>query len=201
VVSFEELREVHRKERASPKLVALAPTFWKEVADYFLGKMQKYEELRQQTSRFTDKVLGQFEREVRNAGRVISELYTLREKKLLLMAWSEVATKDRKDLRDLTPEERDMYKVILEQLKEGRNTMLAGVLAGEKAEEKEEPPAPEPETQQVRILENVASFLGTDLNLYGPYEPGQLAELPLRYVKLLVDKGKAEIVSAFEGKS
>lgn len=194
MVSFEELREVHRKERASPKLVPLPKGFWNGVAEYFSRKMKKYEDLRKNPTRFTDKVVSKFEREVRNAGRVIVELYTLREKKMLMLAWSEVATKEKNDLRQLVPEERKIYKGIVEMLKGGRGQILANVLAGQVSEEQETEPEQEPGTQKVRILDDVASFLGTDLNLYGPYEKDQLAELPLRYAKLLVDKGKAELV-------
>ena len=46
MVTFEEIREFHRKERASPKLVQLPSDFWKKVAEYFAEKMKKYEELK-----------------------------------------------------------------------------------------------------------------------------------------------------------
>ena len=34
--------------------------------------------------------------------------------------------------------------------------------------------------------------MGTDLNLYGPYSKGDNVELPEKYAKLLIDKGKAK---------
>ncbi len=194
MVTFEEIREFHRKEKSTPKLIQLPPDFWKSVADYFSEKMKKYEELKNTSSRFTDKVLTQFERELRNAGRVLLELYTLREKKMLMLAWGE-AGGNKADIRALTPEEGELYRKIVEELKKGRDAILANALAGEKSEKREKVKEKQEDTMRVKILDKVPAFLGTDLNLYGPYEPEQTVSLPPRYAKLLIEKGKAEPVN------
>lgn len=194
MVNFEALREIHRKERAGAKLGTIPSNFWKEVADYFAAKMQKYEELRKNPSRFTDKVLTQFEKEIRNAGRIIKELYTLRENKLIRRACIEVATDDKQDLQALVPEERKIYEALLLNLKAGRDGILAKVLAGESLGKVSNSDEAVEDFEKVKITGAVASFLGTDLNLYGPYEKDQLAELPPKYAKLLIEKGKAEKV-------
>lgn len=194
MVSFEDLREVHRKERASPKLVSIPAGFWRDVSEYFAEKMRRYEELRKNPSRFTDKVLTQFEKEIRNAGRIIKELYTLRERKIIRQAGTEVATGEKQEMQDMVPEERKIYEAVVLNLKAGRDGILAKVLAGRTAGEggEKKEGAEQTDSRKIRILEPVASFLGTDLNLYGPYEKGQLAELPVKYAELLVEKGKAE---------
>ena len=195
MISFEGLREVHRKERASPKLVSIPSGFWKDVSEYFAGKMRKYEELRSNTSRFTDKVLTQFEKEIRNAGRIIKELYTLRERKIIRQAGTEVATDEKQELQDMVSEEKKIYGAIVDNLKAGRDGVLAKVLAGEKIGQKDDKDGDKAESDslKIKITDSVASFLGTDLNLYGPYEKDQLAELPTKYAKLLIEKGKAEM--------
>ena len=180
MITFAEIREVHRKERESAKLVPLPDTFWKDVAEYFAEKMRKYEDLKKTSSKFTDKVLTQFERELRNAGNVLIELYTIREKKMLMLAWGEVGG-SKADTRALTPEEREVFERIVEELRSARDRILANAMAGEKI-------------VRIKVLEKIPAFLGTDLNLYGPYEPGQVVELPARYAKLIVEKGKASIV-------
>jgi len=193
VITFAEIREVHRKERESAKLVPLPDTFWKDVAEYFAEKMRKYEDLKKTSSKFTDKVLTQFERELRNAGNVLIELYTIREKKMLMLAWGEVGG-SKADTRALTPEEREVFERIVEELRSARDRILANAMAGEKIESREEEKEEEEEMVRIKVLEKIPAFLGTDLNLYGPYEPGQVVELPARYAKLIVEKGKASIV-------
>ena len=195
MITFEELREVHRKEMSSQTLVPLAPDFWNSVASYLKEKMEKYEKLRTETTKFTDKVLAQFERELRNAGRVIKDLYAAREKKILLLAFTEVATEEAVDIRGMTPEEQGLFKKVVGILKSGRDKILTATLAGEKAEEKKEEEKKEPESVRVKILDKVPSFLGTDLKLYGPFEKGETVELPQKYANLLIEKGKAEPVN------
>ena len=195
MISFEELREVHRKEKSSQTLVPLAPDFWKSVASYLKEKMDKYEKLRSETSKFTDKVLSQFEREIRNAGSVIKEIYTAREKKMLLMSFTEVATEEEVDIRGLTPEEQAVYKQIVTILKSSRDNVLTATLAGENAIKESETEKAEPDTVKLKILDKVPSFLGTDLKLYGPYEKGEKVELPKKYAALLLEKNKAEEIS------
>jgi DNA replication initiation complex subunit (GINS family) len=193
VLSFEDLRDAQRKERSNPGIQPLKAEFWKDVAGYVSNKMEKYDELREGSSRFTDKVVAKFEREMRNAARVIVELYALRERKILMLAWSEVATEEKTDTRPLAPEERELFQQLVRVLKGVRQNVLDSALAGEESEVKPGKKETEHEKLRVAILEEVQAFMGTDLNLYGPYSAGEEVELPERYAKLLVDKGKAKL--------
>ncbi|MBR9689814.1 MAG: hypothetical protein GOV01_02885 [Candidatus Altiarchaeota archaeon] len=194
MLSFELLRDAHRKEKSNPGIQPLKSEFWKEVAEYFSKKMEKYQELRNNTSRFTDKVLAKFEREMRNAANVVIEFYALRERKIILMSWSEVATDEKTDTRPLTPEEKDFFTRLVSVMRGVRNDILDKSLAGEESEMA--PPKKEetPKTFEVKITEDVQAFMGTDLNLYGPYSKGKKVELPEKYAKLLADKGKAKLI-------
>jgi DNA replication initiation complex subunit (GINS family) len=193
VLSFEDLRDAQRKERSNPGIQPLKAEFWKDVAGYVSNKMEKYDELREGSSRFTDKVVAKFEREMRNAARVIVELYALRERKIIMLAWSEVATEEKTDTRPLAPEERELFQQLVRVLKGVRQNVLDSALAGEESEVKPGKKETEHEKLRVAILEEVQAFMGTDLNLYGPYSAGEEVELPERYAKLLVDKGKAKL--------
>ncbi len=51
------------------------------------------------------------------------------------------------------------------------------------------------ENKVIRFLQYIPSFLGTDLNNYGPFEPEDIARLPCRMAKLLIDKKAAEEIS------
>ena len=192
MISFEQLREVHRKERSKPGILQIPSVFWKEVAEYVFKKMKKYEELRKNSNRFTDKVLAKFERELRNAARVIVELYALRERKIILLAWSEVATDETTDVRFLTIEEKEFFTRMVNVMKGARKEILDRALAGEESEIKSDEKENLPEKFKVEVVEEVKAFMGTDLNLYGPYSEGDVVELPEKYAKLLLEKGKAK---------
>lgn len=192
MLSFEDLRDAQRKERSSPGIQPLKPEFWKEVAEYMSSKMEKYQELSNKSSRFTDKVLAKFEREMRNAARVIVEFYALRERKVLMLAWSEVATEEKTDTRPLTPEETEFFSRMVNVMKGVRQDVLDKALAGEETKIKVPESAKKTEKTKVEILEDVQAFMGTDLVLYGPYSKGDNVELPEKYAKLLTDKGKAK---------
>lgn len=204
MLNFEQLRDAHRKERSSPSIQNLEKDFWKLVAEYFSTKMEKYQELRNNSSRFTDKVLAKFEREMRNAANVVIEFYALRERKIILMSWSEVATDEKTDTRPLTPEEKEFFIKMVGVMKSVRENILDKALAGEESEKAPEKQKKAPDKYVVKVTEDVQAFMGTDLNLYGPYSEGEKVELPEKYAKLLVDKGKATLIEeekAEEGKA
>ena len=53
----------------------------------------------------------------------------------------------------------------------------------------------EHERIKVKFLEKVEQFVGTELDLYGPFEPESIAELPKEIADILVNKGSASILS------
>jgi DNA replication initiation complex subunit (GINS family) len=48
------------------------------------------------------------------------------------------------------------------------------------------------DTKLVRFINAVPRFVGDDLNIYGPYEEQDVANLPQKVVKVLIDKNRAE---------
>ncbi len=61
-----------------------------------------------------------------------------------------------------------------------------------KPQEKE--PEPDKDKKNLVFKEDIESFLGDDLEEYGPFEKGQTAELPTGVADILINNGKAEIV-------
>lgn len=47
---------------------------------------------------------------------------------------------------------------------------------------------------KVKFLQKVEQFVGKELEIYGPFEPGTTAELPKEIADILVNKGSASIV-------
>ena len=48
------------------------------------------------------------------------------------------------------------------------------------------------ELKLLRILEQVPQFVGTDLEVYGPFKPEDVANIPSDVANLLVETGSAE---------
>jgi len=44
----------------------------------------------------------------------------------------------------------------------------------------------------ISFVQDVSEFIGLDGNMLGPFEKGQIANLPVEISKILVDDGKAE---------
>jgi len=63
---------------------------------------------------------------------------------------------------------------------------------GEKKSDKE---ISDEENKLVRFLNPVPKFLGTELEIYGPYEEEDVANLPSRIAQILIQKGRAEEIA------
>ena len=77
------------------------------------------------------------------------------------------------------------------KLKESRDTILNSLINGKKIE-------PKPiktngnALKMVRFISYIPSFVDSDMNNYGPYEPEDIASLPERISNLLIEKEKAK---------
>ena len=125
-------------------------------------------------------------------------------------SWTGNAFAQAKNNRDITYEPnrplesqglriRDVVKILKKGEKGNvppvlREEILDKALAGEMTDISPSEKQEEPEKYDVEVLEDVQAFMGTDLNLYGPYSSGEKVELPEKYAKLLVDKGKAKLL-------
>ena len=65
----------------------------------------------------------------------------------------------------------------------------------QESEIKKETPQESPnqkEKKKITFTHTVPKFLGRELEVYGPFEPGETAELPLELSDILIKKGRAE---------
>ena len=89
---------------------------------------------------------------------------------------------------------------MVEKLRQNSEQVLQKVLKLEtpqqiEAQEKPKDLKTEPSSGQlVRFTQEVPKFMGTDLQVYGPYQPEDLAKLPAEIADLLVRKEKAEAI-------
>ena len=164
--------------------------------------------------------------QIDNIHRILKDLHTRREKKILNLAWNKARTNSSLiTSQNLLDEENQLFNSLAQQLTGFREGVLLNILQlnmptleqipskvilqkqeekklSELSEEKQEVassvPEQETETQQVKkviFTNSVPKFVGTNLEIFGPYDKGDTAELPEKIVSVLVRKGRAELSS------
>lgn len=156
------LREIQRKERMSPYLQELGRDFYRELEGYVREVHSKY---------LTESEEGEISKlsvalgELENIRAIISDIYETREKKIVSNALYYVRSEDEMGVENLTKEEEEMLRGIIEVLREKRASVLDRVIGertsktpprrklkeevGEEAEVKAKPEAKEVEAEPV----------------------------------------------------
>ena len=52
--------------------------------------------------------------------------------------------------------------------------------------------AQEKETKRIKFTHYVPKFLGREMEVYGPFEPEDIATIPTELANILIEKGRAE---------
>ena len=151
------------------------------------------------------------EAELRNIKRILKELYERREKKIIEMALNRSRTGSNIiDTSALLNEEKQFYEGLIETLDKFRVSVLFNILKGERpkivAEVKVQPEVKGPEVKEekeevkeklvrAKFIHAVPRFIGKNLEIWGPFQEGEEAELPKDVVEILEEKGRVEILS------
>ncbi len=106
----------------------------------------------------------------------------MREKKLLNKALIAAHTKDI-TIEKMAKQESDTYKKMLKLLND--HNEIYSSLFGEKQKE-------EKELVSIKILKEVPTFVGTDMQEYGPFSEGQKVDVTSKIAKLLLMRKIAE---------
>jgi DNA replication initiation complex subunit (GINS family) len=174
-IDFDELRRIHRLEKNTSKLV--------EVDDDFIESLEKFvdEEKKKYLSSLKNFSSSDV-REFTNLKRIIEEIFLMREKKLLNKALIAAHTKDI-NIDKMDKHEMDTYKKMLKLLNDHNEIYTS--LFGERQKEKTE-------VVTIKIIKDVPTFVGTDMQEYGPFSEGQKVDVPQKISKLLVLRKIAE---------
>lgn len=197
-ITYDILYELLRKEKYSTELQKIDQNFFKDVIRYLDEKESIIENQKSKESIFSSEVQ-KTQIQLNNARKVLKELYERRENKIMQLALFSSKINEKPDLSPLLSEELHIYNEILKILNLGRESILTNVLNKklpmiEKEKPKELKTISE-ETRLIRFLHAVPKFVGTDLNIYGPFEQEDLGNIPLKIADLLIEKKRAEEVT------
>lgn len=166
-ITFELIRRIQREEQKSPKLVKLPENFYQNLNSYLQQKKKLIEK--------EEKNVGV---EIKNIERLIEDIYSRRERKILNLALIFVRTNIKPE--NLIDEEKVFFDQLVEAITHRRVEILSSVF-----EQK-------PLHKTVVFKEDVPQFIGSDMKEYGPFRAGEEAGIPEENAKLLIEKGIAE---------
>ncbi|MFH1222368.1 MAG: hypothetical protein V1492_04760 [Candidatus Micrarchaeota archaeon] len=167
-LDYAMLREIQRKELASPKLGSLSSDFYVSVAD-FLNE-RKCEAF---SSNSVMKI-----REYENLQKIVFSIKEKREEKILLMA-----LRGEKVNGELTSEERELFNRLTALLRNFRGQVDKTAAA-----------ACEVDDLKVKVIKDIEAYKGLDGNVYGPYKKDEIMSLPKAEVDWLVKAKMAEML-------
>ena len=95
------------------------------------------------------------------------------------------------DISRFLKEEKELFDKVTSLLEEHRENVLELMLEGKRAEQEN---GPNPETTTVKFTQPVAQFVGTELEIYGPFQEKEIASLPNKIAGILIGNGSAEAI-------
>jgi len=167
-LSYEIIRKVHRQELKSAELVKLPDNFFNEIKE-FLEKLQK--EVQSKQYSFED---DEFRKYI-NIKKMIEDVFNLRYAKILKRAVFS-AKNNEKNFDNLSGKEIKVYDDIVK------------VTQKYISEFKTEKEIEDSKLIDVEIIAEIPKFIGTDMQEYGPYKPGEKVTLPENIARIFISK-------------
>lgn len=182
MITYNEIYEASRKERYSEQLQKLPKKFVQSVADYLKDKK---EVAAKEDDIFSDVII-KTKKQLENAITLFKELMLRRRKKILnlVLVAAEVGI-SKQDFENMLDFEKELFEELMKCI-DVSDKSVNRILNGEKDEIQK--------NELVCFLENVEEFVDLSGEKMGPYEKGQIANLPTEIVKILADGKKVERV-------
>lgn len=182
MITYNDLYEALRKERYSEQLQQLPKEFISDCSSYLKDKKEfsnKEEDL------FSD-LVAKNKKKLENSLSLFKELLLRRRKKILLLSFVASETGiSKRDFENMFDFEREMFESIVKSLeKADRNLNL--LTAGKEKEESL--------FKLVRFLEEVSEFLDISGEKLGPFEKGEIANIPKEIAEILLSDKKVEVI-------
>ena len=194
VLTFENLYEVLRKEKNNEDLQKIDDEFFTYVKEYLNEKQNDLKSVNLKSDIFSHKEKENLTLQINNTKKELKELYDRREQKILSLAINKSKTNSTLiDTSSLILKETQLFEKLSETLLKFRDEFLNEQVTEIIQEITEEPIKINtiPGYAKVRFLENVDTFIGRELEEYGPYREEEIAEIPEDLAEILINDEKA----------
>ena len=199
IITYDTLYEILRREKFRNELQLLDVEFFDNVLSYLNEKSVILDSQKNRDSIFSSEYK-KTERTIQNTKKLLKELYEKREGKIVNLALlsSRTSLLD-EDLSAMLPEERELYDELLITLNIFRKGIVLKLLSDEKPNINQQKSIKsetiENKKSLVRFLHAVPKFVGVDMNVYGPYDNHDIANLPSNIAEVLISKERAEVIA------
>lgn len=179
-VSYDEIRKIHRLEKNTQQLVELSPDFYSELQLFISDEKKSYlDSLKNFSVAET--------RDFTNMKKMIEEIFSMREKKLLAKALIASRTKET-SFSHMTTQEKELFTKIVTLLG-SHNAIAEGLFSSNENSVQ----ARDASMLHVKIISDVPSFVGGDMKEWGPFQKNEEVELPVRVARLLTERKLAVV--------
>jgi len=184
MITYKEIYEASKKERYSENLQPLSKGFVRDVAKYL---KEKREAALKDNDVFSDNLL-KTKKQLENAITLFQELLRRRRRKILnlVLIASETGI-SRQDFENMLQIEKDLFEELVKDI-EKSDKKLNKLLNGDKSAEEIL------KNELVVFLENVEEFVDMSGDRMGPFEEGQIANIPKEIAKILLGDGKVQFM-------
>lgn len=200
-ITFDTLFSLLRVEKSREEIQELDKSFFDDVTQYLNEKKELLTKETEGLNIFMDNERERTVKQLSNIKRILNEIYERREKKIIEMALVQSRTKSNLiSTAALLDTESGLYEKLVKLLDNFRDGVLYNVLEGKKTEvkqiqsdaEEQKEQTKEDKVKKIKFLSDTPKFVGENLEVYGPYEQEETAELPTEIADLLVLKGRAQ---------
>lgn len=182
MITYNDIYEAARKERYSDQLQPLSKNFVEEVAEYL---KEKKEMSSKEDDGFSD-VIAKTKKQLENAVTLFNELLLRRRKKILGLVLIAAETGiSKQDFENMLAFEKTLFEDMMKCI-DSTDKKLQEILNGKKQEEGK--------NSLIVFKKNVEEFMDMEGGKLGPFEKGQIANLPKEIAKILIEDGKAGIM-------
>ena len=204
-ITYEFLYDLLRREKDRAELQNLEEEFYEKTVKYMEEKKDILNSQEEKESIFTGSEVQKTRKQIENIQKIIKELYETREQKILsLSVISSKMSNHSNNRENMLNEEKKFYEDITYTLNNYRENLLNNLVRGKtinletaKLLEKEDKPKhlkkqvmPTNSGKSVKFINEVPSFVGTDLTVYGPFQKEDIAKIPLDIANLLIKSKK-----------
>ncbi len=181
MIIYNDIYEAARKERYSDQLQNLPKNFIIEVSDYLRDKK---EIANKKEDDFSD-ILVKTKKQLENAITLFKELMIRRRKKILNLVLIAAETGiSKQDFDNMLQIEKELFEELMKCV-EYSDKKLDGTLNGQ---------AEKQQNELLEMKERVEEFLNFDGEKMGPYEKGQIVNIPKEVAKILIADGRARVI-------
>lgn len=181
MITYNDIYEASKKERYTDQLQQLPKNFVNEVADYL---KEKKEIASKQDDVFSD-VIVKTKKQLENALTLFKELLLRRKKKILNLVLIATETGiSKQDFENMMPFEKSLFEELMKNIDISEKKLNSALLGNGENEQKNE---------MIVFKDNVEEFIDLNGEKMGPFEKGQIANIPKEIAKILIEGEKAEI--------